>query len=147
MLGIGGLTVQFLSASSASDTAATSQGGRADSALHHRVDHLLADSGSHGGDSSASPRLKSSRSPSTDSTMTGGSSTVPSCVREGTGRAEQPLGADAHASYKRHRGYLVVYPHRGDGSRRVDAYVVDSSCVDGDGGTGKVLVKRTYPRH
>jgi len=80
--------------------------------------------------------------------MTGGTSTVPSCVRKGIGRTESPVAADSQASYKSHRGYLVVYPHRGDKTHRVDAYLVNSSCVSGDGGsTGKVLVKRTYPRH
>jgi hypothetical protein len=53
---------------------------------------------------------------------------------------------DEHAPYKGRTAFLVVMPHEND-PKRVDAYVVDSSCVEGgDGGPGTLLSKHTYSR-
>ncbi|AEW95495.1 MULTISPECIES: anti-sigma factor [Streptomycetaceae] len=70
---------------------------------------------------------------------------VPGCVLKGTGRGEAPL-ASAGGSYQGHASYLVVFPHPGDGAK-VDAYVVDASCVSsGSPGPGTVLTRQTYDR-
>ncbi|MEV7170178.1 zf-HC2 domain-containing protein [Streptomyces sp. NPDC093224] len=70
---------------------------------------------------------------------------LPACVREATGRAESPLGAE-RGTYRNTGVYLVVLPHPNDSSR-IDAYVVDSGCEKAGSATpGKVLVKNTFPR-
>jgi hypothetical protein len=77
----------------------------------------------------------------------GDSAAVPSCVRNGIHRSEVPLAVDPDATFEGRTGYLVVLPHKGGDPQRVDAYVIDPSCVSAErAGAGKVLVKRTYPR-
>lgn len=147
-------------------------GGSGDAALKRKVHDLLArqGSGSPGnrsipgapggsptGSPTGSPEIDTRQSPEhedgttlRDERTTGsgtGDTTLPSCVRKGLGRSETPLAVDSAAAYRKQPGYLVVLPNAGGDPARVDAYVVDSSCVDTDrSGPGTVLVKRTYPR-
>ncbi|MGK5630198.1 hypothetical protein ACSNOD_17305, partial [Streptomyces sp. URMC 123] len=70
---------------------------------------------------------------------------VPPCVAEGIGRTEKPLGTEAGV-YEGRDALLVVLPHPADPSR-VDAYVMDSSCVSKTPPpAGTVLLNRTYRR-
>lgn len=72
-------------------------------------------------------------------------SAVPSCVRNGTGRPDTPLGAE-RGTYQGTSVYLVVLPHPGDATR-VDAYLVESACEStGADAPGKLLLSSTYPR-
>lgn len=147
-------------------------GGSGDAALKRKVHDLLArqGSGSPGnrsipgapggsptGSPTGSPEIDTRQSPEhedgttlRDERTTGsgtGDTTLPSCVRKGLGRSETPLAVDSAAAYRKQPGYLVVLPNAGGDPARVDAYIVDSSCVDTDrSGPGTVLVKRTYPR-
>lgn len=177
VLGIGGITLQSLSNSgdvratsgSAADAphedgsakSSRGPGGAEDRRMERRVQSLLSHQGSGApsesgsrpgsGEPSDSPTVDTKRSPSGDTTLrenrTGGAATAPSCVREGIDRTENPLAVDADATYAGRSGYLVVLPHAGGNPRRVDAYVVDPSCVSADPSEpGKVLLKRTYPR-
>ncbi|MGH3312537.1 MAG: hypothetical protein ACRDP3_18460, partial [Streptomyces sp.] len=152
VLGIGGLLVdsftQSTSGTAASDTARGGHGSATGGdALERRVHSLLADKGS--GEKSAKaaePELSTKRSPG-NNPLGGAGTTVPSCVRAGIDRTEDPIAVDESTPYKNGTGYLVVLPHRGD-PQRVDAYVVDRSCVSGDAtGPGEVLTTRTFPRH
>ncbi|WPB92109.1 anti-sigma factor [Streptomyces malaysiensis] len=71
---------------------------------------------------------------------------VPSCVQSGTGRKEPALAAQQD-TYDGQTAYIVVLPHPSD-STRVDAFVIDASCVSASPSTpGELLVTRTYPRH
>ncbi|MGW7694849.1 hypothetical protein ACWGMA_39480 [Streptomyces asiaticus] len=71
---------------------------------------------------------------------------VPSCVQSGTGRKEPALAAQQD-TYDGQSAYIVVLPHPSD-STRVDAFVIDASCVSASPTTpGELLVTRTYPRH
>ncbi|WP_328537827.1 hypothetical protein [Streptomyces sp. NBC_00344] len=71
---------------------------------------------------------------------------VPSCIEKGIGRQESPLGAQK-GTYNGAAAFLVVLPYPSD-SRRVQAYVVDASCVDAaPPARGRVLLTHTYPRH
>ncbi|MFG3253998.1 hypothetical protein [Streptomyces sp. NPDC048172] len=167
VLGVGGLTFQLLPSSggsddarAAKDAAAPREGTGGDAALRQRVQTLLSKEAPSAASSpssaspkrgSKSPEFDSGQSPSTgadtlhedEATTT----TVPSCVRAGIKRSESPLAVDDSATYEDRTGYLVVLPHRGGDPDRVDAYVVDPSCVSADpSGPGKVLLKRTYPR-
>ncbi|MGW4079014.1 hypothetical protein ACWELB_37000 [Streptomyces asiaticus] len=71
---------------------------------------------------------------------------VPSCVQSGTGRKEPALAAQQD-TYDGQSAYIVVLPHPSDSSR-VDAFVIDASCVSASPTTpGELLVTRTYPRY
>lgn len=167
VLGGGGLALQMTSDSSADTTAGKSASGpraegdtsgdtgstKSDRALKHRVQTLLsqqeaAPNAPSPSEGSGTPDLDTKQSPGGGTSLredTGGN-TVPSCVREGIDRTETPLAVDAEATYEKRPGYLVVLPHRKGDPDRVDAYLVDPSCIGADpSGPGKVLLKRTYP--
>ncbi|MGW7514648.1 anti-sigma factor family protein [Streptomyces sp. NPDC054796] len=164
VLGIGGLVVQSLDSSGQGASSASNEGstdarttaGAEDQALKQHVQTLLAEKSPA---AESAPEIDTKQSPATpdtgDSPMTGTSVTVPSCVREGIARvrdadastSETPLAVDEDARYKKATGYLVVLPHAGGDVRKVDAYLVDASCVSGEAtGPGEVLVQRTYPK-
>ncbi|GAB2770841.1 anti-sigma factor [Streptomyces daliensis] len=164
VLGIGGLVVQSLDSSGQGASTASNEGstdarttaGAEDQALKQHVQTLLAEKSPA---AESAPEIDTKQSPATpdtgDSPMTGTSVTVPSCVREGIARvrdtdastSETPLAVDEDARYKKATGYLVVLPHAGGDARKVDAYLVDASCVSGEAtGPGEVLVQRTYPK-
>ncbi|MEV6394927.1 hypothetical protein AB0M39_09150 [Streptomyces sp. NPDC051907] len=70
---------------------------------------------------------------------------VPACVQQGTGRADSPLAVE-QGTYDGDNAYLVVLPHTTDATK-VQAYVIDASCVDAtDARTGKLLLTDAYPR-
>uniref|UniRef100_A0AAU3H0I9 Zinc-finger domain-containing protein n=1 Tax=Streptomyces sp. NBC_01401 TaxID=2903854 RepID=A0AAU3H0I9_9ACTN len=70
---------------------------------------------------------------------------VPPCVQQGTGR-EAPALAIEEGSYEGTAAFLVVLPHATD-SMRVQAYVVDSACVDAaPAAKGHLLLTRSYTR-
>ncbi|AXK36581.1 zf-HC2 domain-containing protein [Streptomyces armeniacus] len=163
-LGLGAVIVQGISDPS-SNTAGTADrstsreapesgqdsgdgGDRATDALGKRVRALLGQ-GDGAGKEPTAPKVETNQSPGDeDSPLQGdGATSVPSCVREGIGRAEAPLAVDPAAQYRGSTAYLVVLPHVGD-SRFVDAYVVDPDCVaaSAEGRPGEVLTKRTYAR-
>ncbi len=71
-------------------------------------------------------------------------SPVPKCVLDATGRQGNPLGS-SQGTYEGRSSYLVVLPDPAD-SRRVDAFVVDSSCVTSGSAKGTVLTQQTYSR-
>ncbi|WP_406147504.1 anti-sigma factor family protein [Streptomyces sp. NBC_01012] len=70
---------------------------------------------------------------------------VPPCVQQGTGR-DAPALAIEEGSYEGTAAFLVVLPHATD-STRVQAYVVDSACVDATpAAKGQLLLTRSYAR-
>ncbi|GAA2610812.1 hypothetical protein [Streptomyces axinellae] len=135
-------------------------GSSDDQQLRRRVQNLLshhkttppAESGDQSRRPTGTPTLSTKQSPGDgDRTLredrTTGGAGVPSCVRNGIHRTEVPLAFDAEATFEGRTGYLVVLPHKGGDPQRVDAYVVDPTCVSAEGsGPGKILLKRTYPR-
>jgi hypothetical protein len=151
-LGIGGLVMQSMNDSpppTAGSGPDKNESAVAGSALEKHVQGLLAkhESGesAQGPDGSPSQDLRSQESPG-NTPLAGGATSVPSCVRAGVDRTEKPLAVDEDAPYKGGAAYLVVLPHQDD-PKRVDAYVIDSSCVDNEGsGPGDVLAKHTYTR-
>ncbi len=135
-------------------------GSSDDQKLRRRVQHLLSgqkttpptESGEGTVRPTGTPTLDTKQSPGGENNTlrddrAGDAAVVPSCVRDGIHRTEVPLAFDPDATFEGHTGYLVVLPHKGGDPRRVDAYVVDPSCVSAErSGPGKVLIKRTYPR-
>ncbi|MEU8826123.1 hypothetical protein [Streptomyces sp. NPDC048636] len=70
---------------------------------------------------------------------------VPPCVQKGIDRPEPALAAQQD-TYDGKAAYIVVLPHPSD-SKRVDAFVIDASCVSSSpSSAGKLLETRTYPR-
>ncbi|MBT2438923.1 hypothetical protein J7E93_02025 [Streptomyces sp. ISL-36] len=108
-----------------------------------RVRELL-----HQGDTFRSSKGTSPESMSAeggDTPKRGTAESPPSCVSAGTGRTDAVL-AFQKGEYQGTAAYLLVLPHPADGSR-VQAYVLDASCVD-KGGKGKaeVMLTQSYPR-
>ncbi|NYE41837.1 hypothetical protein [Streptomyces fulvorobeus] len=70
---------------------------------------------------------------------------MPPCVQQGTGRNTPPLAVE-QGVYQGTDAYLVVLPDASDPSR-VNAYVVDASCVDATPpGKGTLLLTDSYTR-
>ena len=69
---------------------------------------------------------------------------VPTCVQQGIGRETPALAAES-GTYKGTNAFLVVLPHPSD-TGRVQAYVVDATCVRNSTGKGELLLTRTYAR-
>lgn len=70
---------------------------------------------------------------------------VPPCVQEGTGRNTPALAVE-EGRYDGTAAFLVVLPHATDPSR-VQAYVVDASCVDATpAAKGQLLLTHAYTR-
>ena len=151
-LGLTSLVMQSMNGASSPSAGSgeTNQSAQAGSALEKHVHGLLAKHGSEkssqGADDSPSGDFKTKEG-GENTPLAGDSRSVPSCVRAGIGRTGTPLAIDQHAPYKGSTAYLVVLPNQDD-SKRVDAYVVDPSCVRDEGsGPGKVLARHTYTRN
>ncbi|MFF9568578.1 anti-sigma factor family protein [Streptomyces sp. NPDC014685] len=69
---------------------------------------------------------------------------VPACVQQGIGRKAPALAAETGA-YEGTSAFLVVLPHPSD-TGRVQAYVVDATCVQNSTDKGELLLTRTYAR-
>ena len=92
------------------------------------------------------PDLKSQQSPE-NNPLAGrrGLGARPASVRASTVRIA-PSPSTRRPRTRAAPAILVVLPHRDD-PQRVDAYVVDRSCVSGEStGPGEVLTTHTYPR-
>lgn len=144
VLGLGGLAFQSM-APVPTGHGAQGPGMTEAAAVEARVRTLVADAPSP----SQTPATSETESEApVNSPMRGGATAVPSCVRDGINRPENPIAVDERIRYRGDAGYLVVLPHAGGDNHRVDAYVVDATCVKSDtSGPGDVLLKRTYVRH
>ncbi|MFI1444870.1 hypothetical protein [Streptomyces fructofermentans] len=152
-LGIGSLLLQTLgSDGSGKDTSSPSTeqsdtaNTLAEEKLEARVADLLADvekKKENGGPRSSNPQSEGSEAPSI---LNSPAVPVPECVRQGIGRDGEALAAE-EGVYDGTPAYLVVLPDATDATR-VNAYVVDSACVDKRSITaGKVLLQQSYPRN
>ncbi|WP_254665878.1 hypothetical protein [Streptomyces sp. WMMB 322] len=127
-----------------------SNSAQAGSALEKHVQGLLAkreSGGSSEGTGNSPSRDFKTKESQGNTPLAGGTTSLPSCVRAGIGRTgTPPLAIDQHAPYKGGTAFLVVLPNEDD-PKRVDAYVVDPSCVRNEGsGPGEVLTRHSYIR-
>ncbi|MEU1623992.1 hypothetical protein ABZ746_01305 [Streptomyces sp. NPDC020096] len=143
VLALGGLFVSSLGSSHSGGsgghaTAGAEQPGAfSGTALPAKVHELL----NYGG-TAASPK---SGGHAEETPFASHAAPTPSCVLKGTGRTGTPL-AFSQGTYEGHAAYLVVLPHPSD-SARVDAFVVDASCVTtGSSAPGHLLTQQTYSR-
>ncbi|MFF2007738.1 anti-sigma factor family protein [Streptomyces sp. NPDC058195] len=129
---------------------ATSEGDFAESTLESRVQSLLRSA-----DTKQPKAVEGTESekqaPSADSRTTAQTPlrtptiSVPPCVERGTGRNAPALALE-EGTYEGTAAFLVVLPHPSDASR-VQAYVVDASCVrDEPTRMGELLLTHTYAR-
>ncbi|WP_432587472.1 hypothetical protein ABVG11_18790 [Streptomyces sp. HD1123-B1] len=144
VIGLGTFFVQEATSGGDSDTPSASQNsteGRdtvSAGTLKDRVHEMLTDR-----KATASPGVASKDTP--DVPLRAQDPKVPSCVQKGIGRTEPALAAQQD-TYDGKAAYIVVLPHPSDSSR-VDAFVIDASCVSSaPSSTGKLLETRTYPR-
>ncbi|MCP9212792.1 hypothetical protein [Streptomyces cucumeris] len=144
VIGLGTFFVQEVTSGGDSDTPSASQNsteGRdtvSAGTLKDRVHEMLTDR-----KATASPGVASKDTP--DVPLRAQDPKVPSCVQKGIGRTEPALAAQQD-TYDGKAAYIVVLPHPSDSSR-VDAFVIDASCVSSaPSSTGKLLETRTYPR-
>ncbi|KIF75508.1 hypothetical protein QR77_19615 [Streptomyces sp. 150FB] len=113
--------------------------GSVDSLLHPSPTATGPDGKKHGDSTTG-------RQSTTNSPMLQQLPTVPQCIQRGTGRTEPAIAVE-EGTYHGDHAYLVVLPHADDTSR-VQAYVIDATCVKNAPTTkGKVLLTHAYPRH
>jgi hypothetical protein len=141
VLGLGGLVSSLQpDGSNGGSQASDSASSAGTDSLHARVAALLAESRPSAKVAPDKPGDSPANRP-----MFGTAAFAPSCVLDGIGRADQPLGAERYR-YQGIASYLVVLAHPSNASR-VDAYVVDASCASvSSDHPGKVLLEKTYPR-
>ncbi|MEV6314173.1 anti-sigma factor [Streptomyces sp. NPDC051776] len=152
-IGLGGVVVNSINDSGGDSTTSGSamaersktkeKSDLASSGLSPKVQRLLESADSA---SSPPPSNKDLGSESTPNhTMRGGDTIVPSCVRAGMGRTDDPI-ASQEVTYRGTDSYLVLMPRPSDSSR-VDVYVVDAACSGrSPQGPGEVLLKDVYQR-
>ncbi|MFG2573559.1 anti-sigma factor family protein [Streptomyces sp. NPDC048481] len=143
-LGLGSVLVSSLTGGGTPDTA-THQTAAPDtfsaSKLKTRVTDLLAASG--GSRSPSSMGIQGEPENRTPKILR--QPTVPPCVQKGIGRSEGALATET-GRYQGKDVVLVVLPDATD-STRVDAYIVDTACVDHpSSGPARVLLKTSYVR-
>ncbi|MFF4657674.1 hypothetical protein [Streptomyces sp. NPDC001381] len=144
-LGLGGVLVSSLTGDEGSDVSSPGQSTAADTfaqgTLERKVANLLDTAqGSKDPDSLAvesapsSPRPKILQQP-----------TVPPCVQKGIGRSDAALATE-EGRYRGTDALLVVLPDVSD-STKVDAYIVDRTCVTHPSSDpAKILLKNSYTR-
>ncbi|MEU1512453.1 anti-sigma factor [Streptomyces sp. NPDC005811] len=145
-LGLGGVLLSSLTGGSGPGPAAHGQSTAADTfaqgTLEQKVTDLLGRAqGSKAPNSlgiegtTGSPRPRVYTEP-----------TVPACVQKGIGRSDTALATE-EGVYKGTDALLVLLPDTSD-STKVDAYLMDSTCVtDASAGPAKILLKSSYTRH
>ncbi|MFF3390774.1 anti-sigma factor family protein [Streptomyces sp. NPDC002669] len=139
-----------------SGSTTNSEDAFSDSPLEGRVRTLLLDAGTKPSGPNGFHSEKQAPPVGAQSTPTDGSATpsqtplraptvsVPACVQQGIGRETPALAAET-GTYEGTDAFLVVLPHPSD-TGRVQAYVVDATCVRNSTGKGELLLTRTYAR-
>ncbi|MGW2179741.1 anti-sigma factor family protein [Streptomyces sp. NPDC001732] len=139
-----------------SGSTGSGEGAFSDSMLESRVRTLLQGAGTKPSDTDGfhterqAPSAGARSAPENDSTvppqapLQAPTVSVPACVEQGIGRRTPALAAEA-GTYEGTDAFLVVLPHPSDTSR-VQAYVVDATCVQNSADKGKLLLTRTYAR-
>ncbi|MFE3826083.1 hypothetical protein [Streptomyces sp. NPDC059092] len=154
-VGIGVLLLPSLHSSDSDEASKTASAAANDSEqfsetrLQDRVDTLLAsgaDAGTESETKAGRPRsMEGDRGGASNSPLLTPAPVVPACVQRGIGSRLSALAAE-RGTYQGNDAYLVVLPHSDD-STRVQAYVVDATCVKSAPSTdGAVLLTHSYLR-
>ncbi|QDQ12555.1 anti-sigma factor family protein [Streptomyces spectabilis] len=157
-LGLGALLVQpWDSDSEGSQEASAGRSASADafsrSKLKDRVKKMLpGEQRITGTEDTPSPKLSigpqtSPAGPKKGSTNRDDFVEIPACIERSLDN-RAPLAADK-GTYEGKSAYLVVVPHKTDGTK-VSAYIVDAACVNASSppdATGKVLLVESYDRN
>ncbi|MEU1191992.1 hypothetical protein [Streptomyces sp. NPDC005859] len=148
-LGLGSVLVSSLTGGGAPGSSAHQSTGPdtfSATALEGRVTDLLTKAqGSRSPQSLGIQGESDSASPGAASPKTLLQPTVPPCVQAGIGRSETALATE-QGTYQGTNALLVVLPDSSD-STRIDAYIVDTTCVEHPASSpAKVLLTNTYTR-
>ncbi|MFJ2216514.1 hypothetical protein ACIQVO_34425 [Streptomyces sp. NPDC101062] len=155
LVGMGVLLLPSLHSSDSGEASKTASSAAGDSdlfsetRLQDRVDTLLAsgaDAGTESETKAGRPRsMEGDRGGASNSPLLTPAPAVPACIQRGIGSTLSALAAE-RGTYQGSDAYLVVLPHSGD-STRVQAYVVDATCVKSAPSTdGTVLLTHSYLR-
>ncbi|MDQ0582149.1 hypothetical protein [Streptomyces rishiriensis] len=148
-LGLGSVLVSSLTDGGGPGTSAHQSAGPDTffaSGLEGRVTDLLAKTTDTRGSHSLGIQESGVASPSGGPPQLFRQPVVPSCVQQGIGRSDAALAVE-EGTYQGTDALLVVLPDTSD-STRIDAYVMDKTCVDHPASSpAKVLLTRSYPRH
>ncbi|MFI6702286.1 hypothetical protein ACIBJC_25510 [Streptomyces sp. NPDC050509] len=155
LVGVGVLLLPSLHSSDSGEASKTASSAAGDSdlfsetRLQDRVDTLLAsgtDAGTQSETKAGRPRsMEGDRGGASNSPLLTPAPAVPACIQRGIGSSLSALAAE-RGTYQGSDAYLVVLPHSGD-STRVQAYVVDATCVKSAPSTdGTVLLTHSYLR-
>ncbi|MCX5369362.1 hypothetical protein OG613_23205 [Streptomyces sp. NBC_00015] len=148
-LGLGSVLVSSLTDGGEPGTSAHQSTGPdtfSASGLEGRVTDLLAKAAdSRGAHSLGIEGGSDAASPGDQSTKILRQPVVPSCVQQGIGRSDTALAIE-EGTYQGKDALLVVLPDTSD-STRIDAYVMDKTCVDHPAASpAKVLLTNSYTR-
>ncbi|MEE1798562.1 hypothetical protein PUR57_07710 [Streptomyces sp. JV176] len=155
LVGMGVLLLPSLHSSDSGEASKTASSAAGDgdlfseTRLQDRVDTLLAsgaDAGTESETKAGRPRsMEGDRGGASNSPLLTPAPAVPACIQRGIGSSLSALAAE-RGTYQGSDAYLVVLPHSGD-STRVQAYVVDATCVKSAPSTdGTVLLTHSYLR-
>ncbi|WP_405628613.1 hypothetical protein OG933_22360 [Streptomyces sp. NBC_00016] len=149
-LGLGSVLVSSLTDGGEPGTSAHQSTGPdtfSASGLEGQVTDLLAKAAdSRGAHSLGIEGGSDTASPGDQSTKILRQPVVPSCVQQGIGRSDTALAIE-EGTYQGKDALLVVLPDTSD-STRIDAYVMDKTCVDHPASSpAKVLLTNSYTRH
>ncbi|MFJ2555080.1 MULTISPECIES: hypothetical protein [unclassified Streptomyces] len=155
LVGMGVLLLPSLHSSDSGEASKTASSAAGDgdlfseTRLQDRVDTLLAsgaDAGTESETKAGRPRsMEGDRGGASNSPLLTPAPVVPACIQRGIGSSLSALAAE-RGTYQGSDAYLVVLPHSGD-STRVQAYVVDATCVKSAPSTdGTVLLTHSYLR-
>ncbi|MFH0175208.1 hypothetical protein ACIA6D_07835 [Streptomyces cacaoi] len=148
-LGLGSVLVSSLTDSAGPGTSAHQSTGPdtfSASGLEGQVTDLLAKAGdSRGSHSVGIQGTSDAASPGDASPKILRQPMVPPCVQQGIGRSDAALAVE-DGTYQGTDALLVVLPDASD-STRVDAYIMDKTCVDHPASSpAKVLLTNSYTR-
>ncbi|MGV9888929.1 anti-sigma factor family protein [Streptomyces sp. NPDC003395] len=148
-VGLGALLVSSLTGGTSGTTAqhpSTAADTFSEAKLPQQVDRLLAQQQKSGEGSRTPHSFGVDSQTGTDRPRVFRSQpTVPPCVRQGLGRDDAALATE-NGTFQGKDAVLVLLPDATD-ARRVDAYVMDATCVaQPSSGTAKVLLKNSYTR-
>ena len=145
-LGVGSVLVATLTGGGGPDTSAHGQATAADTFSRSTLNEQVADLLDKAKGPDAPDSLGTDGDAGTVRPKIFAQPTVPGCVQKGIGRSDAALATE-EGTFQGTEALLVVLPDTSD-STRVDAYIVDSTCVQHpSAGSAKILLKHSYTRH
>ncbi|MGW2885386.1 anti-sigma factor family protein [Streptomyces griseoruber] len=145
-LGLGGVLISSLTGGGEPGTSAHGQSTAADTFTQGTLEQKVTDLLGRAQGSKAPKSLGIEGSTGSPRPRVYTEPTVPVCVQKGIGRSDAALATE-EGVYRGTDALLVVLADASD-STKVNAYLMDSTCVTGSSsGPAKILLKASYTRH